>query len=29
VRNGDKIFADEIDYNFDTEEVTIKGHVHS
>ncbi len=29
VRNGDKIFADEIDYNFDTEEVTIKGNVHS
>ena len=29
VKNGDKIFADEIDYNFDTEEVTIKGNVHS
>ena len=29
LRNGDKIFADEIIYNFDTEELTIKGNVHS
>lgn len=29
VRNGSKIFADEINYNFDTEEVTINGNVHS
>lgn len=29
LRNNEKIFADEIDYNFDTEEVTIKGNVHS
>ena len=29
LRNGDTIFADEIIYNFETEELTIKGHVHS
>lgn len=29
LRNSDKIYADEIIYNFDTEELTIKGNVHS
>lgn len=29
LRNNDKIYADEIIYNFDTEELTIKGNVHS
>ena len=29
LRDNDKIYADEIIYNFNTEELTIKGNVHS
>ena len=29
LREGNKVFADKIVYNFDTEELTIKGNIHS